>query len=113
MTEFGFPFTNAQLTAVNAAGTGDGYDTTPAAGAARWTGTIGIIVDDSRQTLNTPGRTDEIEQTRLEVPWRVGSLVRQGDSLTYTYGGVTQTRIADDLSGDPMLNRRRVLLRNG
>lgn len=112
MTEFGFAYTNATLTAVNAAGTAADFDVPAAAGAARWTGTIGIIVDDSKSTLNTPGRTDEIEQTRLEIPWRVGSLVQQGDSLTYTYGGVTQTRIAADLSGDPMLNRRRVLLRD-
>jgi hypothetical protein len=113
MTEFGFAYTNATLTAVNAAGSGDGSDADPALGAPRWTGTIGIIVDDSRQTLNTPGRTDEIEQTRLEIPWRVGSLVKRGDTLTFTYAGQTQQRVADNLLGEQMMNRRRIILRPG
>jgi hypothetical protein len=110
MTEFGFAYTNATLTAINAAGTAADFDVPAAAGAARWTGTIGIIVDDSKSTLNTPGRTDEIEQTRLEIPWRVGSLVQRNDVLTFTYNGTTQTGVAADLSGEQMMNRRRVLL---
>jgi hypothetical protein len=39
--------------------------------------------------------------------------VKRGDTLTFTYAGQTQQRVADNLLGEQMMNRRRIILRPG
>lgn len=104
------PYVNATLTKITAVGTHADYDTPATAGTDRWAGTLGIYVDDSRGQILAPGRIDEIEQTRVEIPYQIGKLVQRGDTLTFTYNSQAQTGVAADLSGDPLVGRRRVLL---
>jgi hypothetical protein len=104
------PYRNATLTKITAVGSSDDYDDPAVAGADRWTGSEGIYVDDTRGQILAPGRIDEIEQTRVEIPYAIGKLVQRGDTLTFTFNGTSQTGIAADLSGDPLVGRRRVLL---
>lgn len=106
------PYVNAALTKITAIGTSDDYDDAATSGADRWTGSVGIYVDDTRGQVISPQRIDEIDQTRLEIPWTVGRLVQRGDTLTYTYQGATETGVAGTLSGDQLVGRRRVLLEN-
>lgn len=106
------PYTNASLTAITAVGTSPDYDNPGSPGTARWTGSQGIyVVEEPVETLS-PGRVDEVVQTRLEIPWSVGSLVRRGDTLTFTFKGAQETGIAGTVTGDQLLGRRRVLLEN-
>lgn len=104
------PYRNARLTKIAVRGTAGDYDQPDVPGADRWVGGEGIYVDDSRQTINSPGRTDEVDQTRLELPYDVGSLVVRGDVLTFTFRGATYTRTAATITGDPLVGRTRVLL---
>jgi hypothetical protein len=114
------PYVNATLTAITPVGTSADYDTPATDGTPRWTGTLGIYVaEEVVETIATPSATsavsnriDEILQTRLELPYTVGRLVKRGDTLTYTYEGAAVTRTAGTLSHAPLVGRVRVLLEN-
>jgi hypothetical protein len=106
------PYTNAILTAITGPGNAEDYDVPATTGTARWTGSLGIYYDDSKGQLLSPGRADQIDKTRLEIPYTVGNLAQLGDTVTFTVDGVPQTGMVAKVEGDPLLGRRRVLLQD-
>lgn len=106
------PYANARLTAITAPGNAPDYDQPGSAGAARWTGSVGIYVSEDLHEVESPGRIDEIIQTRVEIPHVVGKLVRRGDTLSYTSQetGASSDRVAEDLIFSPIVGRVRVLV---
>ena len=103
------PYVNGELTKITAPGTGDGYDTDPAPGPDRWTGSAGIYVADALVQLESPGRVDELVRTRLEIPYRVGQIVERGDKLTYSLDGVDQgQRTVENILASRLTGRVRI-----
>lgn len=106
------PYVNATLTAVTAVGTSADYDTPAAPGLARWTGSEGIYVAEEIVETLSPGKVDEVKQTRIEIPYTIGKLVERGDTLTYTYEDAPVARVAGTITHAPLVGRVRVLLEN-
>lgn len=108
------PYVNATLTAITAPGAGDGYDVDAPAGGQRWAGTVGIYVAEELVQIESPGRLDEVVRTRLEIPYRVGQLVRRGDTLAYELDGVVQQpRTAQNIIASRLTGRVRITLTPG
>lgn len=106
------PYRNASLTAITAVGTSPDYDDPGTAGTVRWTGAEGIYVAEEIVETLSPGRVDEVKQTRIEIPYSTGSLVQRGDTLTYTYEGASTQRKAGTITHAPLVGRVRVLVEN-
>jgi hypothetical protein len=107
------PFRNGTLSSIAPVGTSADYDTPAAPGAPRWEGEEGIYVAEEIVEVLSPGKVDEVLQTRLEIPHFVGRLVHRDDLLTYTYENVTVTRTAGTITHAPLVGRVRVLLEDG
>lgn len=106
------PYTNATLTAITPVGTSTDYDTPASAGTPRWTGTLAIYIAEEIIETLSPGKVDEVKQTRIEIPYDTGKLVHRGDTLTYTYEAGTVARIAGTISHAPLVGRVRILVEN-
>lgn len=106
------PYVNATLTAIAPVGTSADYDTPATAGTARWTGSEGIYVAEEIVETLSPGKVDEVKQTRLEIPYTTGRLVQRGDRVTYTYEDAPVTRVAGTIAHAPLVGRVRVLVEN-
>lgn len=107
------PYVNAMLTAITNVGSTPDYDDPGTPGGDRWTGAQGIYVAEEIIETLSPGRVDEVKQTRIEIPYGVGKLVQRGDTLTYTYEAASQQRKAGTISHAPLVGRVRVLVENG
>lgn len=103
-------YANGQLTKITATGTTDDYDVPGAPGTDRWTGSVGITVRERLLEAISPGRVDEVKETRLELPYDVGKLVARGDTLTFTYEDTEQTATAGTLIRAQLTGRVRVVL---
>lgn len=103
------PLVNARLTAVTPVGATADFDAPAGAAAPRWTGNVGVYVAEEVLEQITAGRIDQVQRTRIELPWTPGSLVRRGDTLTYTYEGQTQTATAGTIARASVVNRVQVL----
>jgi hypothetical protein len=106
------PYVNASLTAITAVGTSPDYDDPGSPGTARWTGAQGVYVAEEVIETLSPGRVDEVKQTRIEIPYLIGKLVQRGDTLTYTYESASQQRKAGTITHAPLVGRVRVLVEN-
>jgi hypothetical protein len=106
------PYTNGTLTAVTSVGTSADYDDEPTPGTVRWTGSLGIYVAEQDVETLSQDRVDEVIQTRLEIPYNIGKLVRRGDTLTYTYENEQVQRVAGTITHAPLVGRVRVLPEN-
>jgi hypothetical protein len=106
------PYVNAQLTAITAVGVSPDYDDPGSAGTARWTGAQGVYVAEEIIETLSPGRVDEVKQTRLELPYTIGKLVQRGDTLSYVYEGMATSRKAGTITHAPLVGRVRVLAEN-
>ena len=104
------PYANASLLAITPVGTSTDYDIPEADGIARWTGTQAVYIAEEIVEVLSPGRVDEIKQTRLEIPYDVGKLVQRGDSVTYTYEDASRKRTAGTISHAKLVGRVRVML---
>jgi hypothetical protein len=107
------PYTNAILTAITAVGTSPDYDDPGSAGTARWTGSEGVYVAEEIIETLSPGRVDEVKQTRIEIPYDIGKLVQRGDTLAYVYEGSATSRKAGTITHAPLVGRVRILVENG
>ena len=65
---------------------------------------------DELLTVESPGTVDEIERTRVEIPYSVGVNVVRGDTLVYQFEGVEHHRVVDDLTRAALTGRVRCLL---
>lgn len=107
------PYVNATLTAITPPGSSDDYDTPGSTGAARWTGASGVYIAEELIEDQTGDRVDELVQTRVEIPWPVGQLVKRGDTLTYEYEDQARQRVARNIIHAPIVGRVRVTLEDG
>lgn len=104
-------WTNGTLTRITATGTTDDYDVPGAAGTDRWTGSVGITVRrDPIVEVQGAQALNVVRSTRVEVPYDVGRLIAQNDTLTYTYEDTTWTRRVDDITRAQIVGRVRVEL---
>lgn len=78
-------YANGTLTAITARGTTADYDVPEALGATRWAGSVGVTVREELLEDLSGGNLTEVKQTRVEIPYPVGSKVVRGDTLTYIY----------------------------
>lgn len=106
------PFTNAVLSSIAGGGSAEDYDTAAGAPTARWTGTLGVYVAEELQEAVAGGglAVTEVVTDRVEIPHAIGQLVQRGDTLTFTYEDVVQTRKARDIIRSAAVGRVRVLL---
>lgn len=105
------PYANATLTKIVPLSASDDYEDVATEGTPRWESTVGVYVIDERVELQSGDAVNEVIQTRVEVPWRVGKLIERGDRLTYTdENGDVQERAAGTLTSTVLAGRVRVLL---
>jgi len=106
----GLIYTNGTLTKITATGTSADFDVPAAAGADRWTGSLGITVRERHVEQIAGGNLDQIDQTHVILPGTVGALVQRGDTLQFTFLGATRTRTAGTIvnSAGPITGRVRV-----
>lgn len=107
------PYTNATLTAITSVGTTGDYDTPAAPGANRWAGELPVTVVEKIVEAISPGRVDELKQTRVEIPYDTGQLVRRGDTLTFTYEDASHQRRAGTILHARLVGRVRIILEEG
>lgn len=104
------PYSNGTLTGITAVGVSDDYDTAATTGTSRWAGSEPVYVAEEILEELTDGRVDQVQRTRLEIPYRTGKLVKRGDTLTFTFESATQTGVAGTLNRAPLVGRVKVLL---
>ncbi len=104
------PWTNGTLTKITSVGTSGDFDVPSAPGTDRWTGSVGVTIRERSVETLSPGSVDLVKRTRMELPYEVGRLVVQGDTLTYSYEGVTHARPVDDVLRAELVGRVRVEL---
>lgn len=104
-------WTNAVLTKITGTGTSGDYDVPESAGPDRWTGQADITVRrDPIVEVQGAQALNVVRTTRIEIPYDIGRLVQQNDTLTYTYEGTTWNRRVDDITRVQLTGRVRVEL---
>lgn len=95
------PSHNAYLTAVQGGGLSENYDADETAGSSLWSGEAEIFVYDELVTVlaggPTPGRLDELSQTRMKIPSNLGLAITSEHTVVYVKDGVTHTRRVRDV----------------
>ena len=107
------PFTNGVLTAITPPGTSADYDTPAEPGAPRWEGELAIYIAEERRDVLVAGSLDEVIETRLEIPYKIGRLIERRDTLSYTFEGAELHREAGTITRAQLVGRVRVLLEDG
>jgi hypothetical protein len=100
-------YANGTLSRITQAGGGDAYDT-DTTGTDRWTGAVGVTVRERHVEQIAGSRIDRVDETHLILPYTIGTQVQQGDVLTFTYEGRTETRKAGTIVHSQMAGRVRV-----
>lgn len=91
------PIRNATLTAVTAGGGAEDYDTAPSSGAAKWTGTETVFVNDAAISDDTGERSSIDVERSIVVDDALAVAWARGDTLTYTYRGAAQSGVVRDV----------------
>lgn len=101
-------YANATLSRISQPGSGDAYDTDPATGPDRWTGSLGVTIRERHVEQIAGGRIDQVDVTHLILPYTVGTQVQRGDFVTFTYEGAPHTRKAGTIVRAEKTGRVRV-----
>jgi hypothetical protein len=105
-------WTNATLSRIARAGSGDAYDADPVVGPDRWTGSVGVTLRERHVEQIAGGRLDRVDETHLILPYTIGAQVQQGDTLIFSFEGATHTRKAGTIVRAEKTGRVRIGLEN-
>jgi hypothetical protein len=104
-------WSNGVLTKITGPGTSEDFDVPAGVGAQRWAGAVDITIRRDPIVEVRNGQTlDVVRTTRIEIPYDVGRLIEQGDTLTYLYEEREWARAVDDITRVPLTGRVRVEL---
>lgn len=88
------PHANATLTAITAAGASRDFDLAVGAGSARWTGRARAYYLDDPRLNRDETAADRVTTRRLYIPFTMGNIPTEGDTVTFTIDGQTTATTA-------------------